>query len=174
MEGNVEYMYLDSEGNVTAGKGKKLPDADSAVVLPFLHNGTSTPASEDEIRAEHDLIARMQADKGRPASYFEQFTFLFLSQSEIDRLVTDHMRGDFKALLRLYPDLGNLPSSAQIALWDMIYNLGPKRLAGFKLLRQAVEDGDWEEAARQSHRLEINDDRNDFVFNLFMDVAEDP
>ena len=174
MEGNVEHMYLDSEGNVTAGKGKKLSDADSAAVLPFLHDGTSAPASEDEIRAEYDLIAGMQADKGRPASYFGQFTSLFLSQSEIDRLVTGHMRGDFSALLRLYPDFGNLPLSAQVALWDMIYNLGPRGLAGFKSLRQAIEDADWEEAARQSHRLKINDDRNDFVFNLFLAAADEP
>ena len=174
MEGNVEHMYLDSEGNVTVGKGKKLSDADGAAALPFLHDGTSTPASKNEIRAEHDLIAGMQADKGRPATYFGQFTSLFLSQSEIDKLVTDHMRGDFRALLRLYPDFGNLPLSAQIALWDMIYNLGPTGLANFKLLRQAIDQADWDEAARQSHRLRINDDRNDFVFDLFMDAAEEP
>jgi GH24 family phage-related lysozyme (muramidase) len=62
----------------------------------------------------------------------------------------------------------------QVALWDMIYNLGPRGLAGFKSLRQAIEEGDWEEAARQSHRLKISDDRNDFVFNLFMDAADEP
>ena len=167
-------MYLDSEGNVTVGKGKKLPDASSAAALPFLHDGTGAPASEDEIRAEHDLISGMVADKGRPATYFGQFTTLFLSQSEIDSLVKDHMRGDFEAMLRQYPGFGNLPVSAQIALWDMIYNLGAAGLAGFQLLRQAIQDGDWEEAARQSHRLKISEERNDFAFDHFMDAAEEP
>lgn len=129
-------------------------------------------ASEDEIRAEFELIAGMEASTEHTAEYYEDFTELYLSQDAIDRLVTDHMRGDFPALLRLYPEFGNLPLSAQIALWDMIYNLGPAGLAGFQLLRQAIHDGDWEEAARQSHRLRISDDRNDFVFDLFMDAAE--
>lgn len=102
-EGNVEHMYLDGGGNVTVGKGKLLPDADSAAALPFLYRGTGTPASADEIRAEHDLIAGMVADKGQPAAYFEKFTTLILSQSEIDRLVIDHMRGDIEALLRMFP-----------------------------------------------------------------------
>lgn len=65
--------------------------------------------------------------------------------------------------------------SAQVAIWDMIYNLGPPRLGiKFPQLQQSILEGDWEEAARQSHRLKISDDRNDFVFNLFMDAAEEP
>lgn len=84
------------------------------------------------------------------------------------------MRGDVEALLRLYPDFGNLPLSAQIALWDMIYNLGPSRLAGFHMLLQAISDGNWEKAALQSHRLRISDERNRFVFDLSMDAAEGP
>lgn len=170
-EGNVEHIYLDSEGNVTVGKGKRLRNPDSAAALPFLHAGTDSPASDSEIRAEYDLIAGMQDEKGQPASYFLQFTTLYLPQSDIDDLVTDHIRAEFEALLRQYPDFGNLPVSVQVALWDMQYNLGSSGLAGFQLLRQAIRDGDWEEAARQSHRLRIGDDRNDFVFNLFMDAA---
>lgn len=166
-------MYLDSEGNVTVGKGKKLPNADSAAALPFLYTGTETLASDSEIRAEYDLIAGMQNERGQLASHFQQFTTLYLSQSDIDDLVTDHIRAEFEALLRQYPDFGNLPLSVQVALWDMLYNLGSSGLAGFELLRQAIAKADWAEAARQSHRLRIDEDRNDFVFNLFLDAAED-
>lgn len=171
-EGNVDYMYLVTKGNVTDGKGKLLPDAESAVALPFRDRTTGNLASKDEIRAEYDLIAGMEASQSRGASYYEPFTNLYLPQSDIDRMVTDHMRGDFEALLRQYPDFGNLPVSAQIALWDMIYNLGPGGLAQFRLLRRATENGDWEEAARQSHRDGPSEERNQFVFDLFMDAAE--
>jgi hypothetical protein len=41
-------------------------------------------------------------------------------------------------------------------------------------MRQAILDGDWEEAARQPHRQDVGDERNEFVFNLFMDAGEDP
>lgn len=97
-----------------------------------------------------------------------------LPQADVDRLVTDHMRGDFEALLRQYPGFGNLPLSVQIALWDMIYNLGSSGLAEFRLLHQAILDGNWEEAARQSHRQGPSEERNRFGFDLFMDAAEEP
>lgn len=70
---------------------------------------------------------------------------------------------------------GNLPLTAQVALWDMIYNVGPPNLrTEFPRLRQAILDGDWEEAARQSHRLGPSEERNQFVFDLFMGAAEEP
>ena len=130
--------------------------------------------SANEIRAEFDLIDAMEGSPTIAASYYERFTNLYLPQSEIDRMVTDHMRGDFDALLRQHPNFGNLPISAQIALWDMINNLGAGGLAGFQLLRQAIMGGDWEEAARQSHRGGPPEERNQFVFDLFMDAAEEP
>lgn len=173
-EGNVDHMYLDTEGNVTVGKGTLFSDADSAAALPFRHRATGDPASEDEIRAEFDLIAGMEASTERGAEYFEEFTELYLLQDAIDRLVTDHMRNDFKELLRQYPDFGNLPLSAQVALWDLIYNLGAGGLAAFRLLRQAIRNGDWEEAARQSHREGPSEERNQFVFDLFVDAADQP
>jgi len=84
------------------------------------------------------------------------------------------MRGDFDDLLRMFPYFGDFPLSAQIALWDMIYNLGPGGLRReFPLMRQAIQDGDWEEAARQSHRGDIGEPRNDYVRDLFMEAAED-
>ena len=56
----------------------------------------------------------------------------------------------------------------------MIYNLGPGGLRReFPLMRQAIQDGDWEEAARQSHRGDIGEPRNDYVRDLFMEAAED-
>jgi GH24 family phage-related lysozyme (muramidase) len=173
-EGNVDHMYLDTRGFVTVGKGMMLPDAASAIALPFRHHATDTLATAAEIRAEFDLIAGMEASQTRGAAYYEPFTTLYLSQADIDRLVEDHVRGDFEALLRQYADFGNLPLPAQIALWDMIYNLGPAGLAQFRMLRQAILDGDWAEAAEQSRRLGPSEERNQYVFDLFMDAAEEP
>ncbi len=173
-EGNVDHMYLDTDSNVTVGKGKLLPDAESAAALPFRDRATNELAFADEITIDFDLISAMEGSQSRRASYYEPFTHLYLPQSDIDRMVTEHMRKDFKALLRQYPEFGNLPVSVQVALWDMIYNLGADGLAAFRLLRQAIEDGDWAEAARQSHRIGPAEERNQFVFDLFMDAAGEP
>jgi GH24 family phage-related lysozyme (muramidase) len=173
-EGNVDHMYLDTEGHVTVGKGKLLPNAESAAALPFILRGTDMRASDEEIRAEYEAIAGMQSDRGKVASYFQEFTTLTLSQSDIDNLVIKHMRSDLGSILRMFPDFSNYPLSAQNALWDMIYNLGPPTFRSeFPLLREAVKNGDWEEAAEQSHREGPREERNQFVFDLFMEAAED-
>ena len=173
-EGNVDHMYLDTRGFVTVGKGKLLPDSASASALPFRVRATDALASDSDIRAEYDLIAGMEASQTRGAAFYEQFTSLYLPQADIDELVQNHVRQDFEALLRQYPGFGNLPLSAQIALWDMIYNLGPRGLAQFRMLRQAILDGDWEEAAEQSNRNGPSEARNRYVFDLFIDAAEEP
>ncbi len=174
-EGSVDHMYLDSKDNVTVGVGTLLPDSESAIALGFRNRATDQLASADEVSAEFDIINAMDGSAERPASDYRPFTQLYLPQADIDRLVGDHMRGDFDDLLRMFPDFGNFPLSVQIALWDMIYNLGPDGLRRkFPSMRQAIEDHDWEEAARQSHRIGPSEERNQHVFDLFMDAAGAP
>jgi hypothetical protein len=50
-EGNVDHMYRGTRGFVTVGKGKMLPDADSAIALPFPNRATNVRATSAEIRA---------------------------------------------------------------------------------------------------------------------------
>ena len=79
---------------------------------------------------------------------------------------------DFDALLGLFPYFGNYPLNAQIALWDMAYNLGVGGLGGkFPSFCKAILAEDWEEAAAQSHREKIAEERNDFVFDLLMEAV---
>ena len=174
LEGSVDHMYLDTEDNVTVGVGTLLATSDAAAALAFRHRDTDELATEAEMRAEFELIDGILGSQERGAEYYRDFTSLYLPQDEIDRLVIEHMRSDFDDLLKMFPYFGDFPLSAQIALWDMIYNLGPGGLRReFPLMRQAIQDGDWEEAARQSHRSDIGETRNDYVHDLFMGAAED-
>ena len=174
-EGNVDHMYLDSSDNVTVGKGKLLSNADKAAALPFQHRDSGNPASADEIRDEFNTIDAMEGSQDIPASYYAPYTHLYLTESEIDRLVIEHMKGDFVAMLLLFPDFGNFPLSAQVGLRDMVYNLGPGRFESeFPMMIQAIKNGKWAEVATQSHRLGPSDGRNQFVHDLFMDAAQEP
>ena len=174
-EGNVDHMYLDSENNVTVGQGTKLNNAEEAAALPFLFRTTRGSASADDIRTEYELLDAMAGSTSFPASYYEQFTQLVLNQTTIDGLVTEHIRGDFDGLLKIFPEFGNFPLPAQVAIWDMVYNLG---LAGFRRkfpnLQDAAREGNWEIAAEESERSNVGDDRNDYVHNLFLDAARTP
>jgi GH24 family phage-related lysozyme (muramidase) len=175
LEGSVDHMYLDTEDNVTVGIGTLLATSDAAAALAFRRRDTDALATEGEVRAEFDLIDGMLGSRERGAEYYRDFTSLYLAQGEINGLVIEHMRSDFDNLVGMFPYFGDFPLPAQIALWDMIYNLGPRGLQrGFPLMRQAIQNGDWQEAARQSHRQDISEERNEVVFDLFMQAAEDP
>lgn len=171
-EGSVDHMYLDTRRNVTVGVGTLLPSADAAAALAFRHRDTNTLASDAEIRAEYDLIHAMEGGQDFGASYYAPFTTLYLPDEEIEPLLYDHMRADFDALLGLFPYFGNYPQSVQVALWDMSYNLGVGGLSHkFPKFCQAIRDEYWEEAAAESHRERIAEERNEFVFNLFMEAV---
>lgn len=51
--------------------------------------------------------------------------------------------------LKLYPNFNDLPGEAQLIIANMMFNLGLPRLSAFKLMKAAVDAGEWDEAANQ-------------------------
>ena len=51
--------------------------------------------------------------------------------------------------VKLYPNFDALPEEAKQIIANMMFNLGLPRLSKFKLMKAAVDAGDWEEAANQ-------------------------
>ncbi len=173
-EENVDHMYLDSKSNVTVGIGTFLPNAAAAAALAFRRNVTEDLASEDQKTTEYDLLDAMTNDGNFTAAHYAQFTNLHLRWDEKKRLVGDHMREIFDALLGLFPYFGNYPQSVQIALWDMAYNLGVDGLSGkFPNFCLSIQDEDWATAALESHRTGIGEERNDHIRDLFLEAADE-
>jgi lysozyme len=48
-----------------------------------------------------------------------------------------------------FPEYVMLTPVRKDVLVEMIYNMGPRRVAGFRMMLQAIREGDWEEAAIQ-------------------------
>ena len=67
----------------------------------------------------------------------------------------------------LYPDYDSFPLPAQVALLDMIYNLGAGGLGKFQQMKSVIEAGQWEEAAGQCRRAGIQQARNDWAAGQF-------
>ena len=63
-EGAVEYMYLDTGGNVTVGVGNLLVSANHAAQLGFVRRASLGTATAAEIQADFDNITRQLAGKG--------------------------------------------------------------------------------------------------------------
>lgn len=168
-EGETDFMYLDTEGRVTVGVGFMMPNEEAAVSFPFL-DFDDNPASAEQKRAEWRKINALA--KGHVASWYEDSTELYLP----DDFISSHLRTlfavNFTELNRIFPEYGDYPSAARIALQDMIYNLGMTNFNNFVKLKAAVNRRDWEAAAGESHRKIRDESRNDAVRDLFLKAAE--
>ena len=168
-EGETDFMYVDTEGRVTVGIGFMMPDEEAAVRFPFL-DFDDNPASAEQKRAEWRNINALA--RGHVASWYEDSTELYLP----DDFISSHLRTlfavNFTELNRIFPEYGDYPSAARLALQDMIYNLGMTKFNKFVNLKAAVVRRDWETAAAESHRKIPDESRNDAVRDLFLKAAE--
>lgn len=183
-EGNVDHMYLDSNGFVTVGIGHMLANAAEAQKLPFLdHQGNK--ASKADIKNDYTAVKKQvrqlqQAQQlyklaQRSAAYYKRFTKLHLSQTEINRQVNKHINTFYKELKRIYPDYDTYPKDARLALMDMIFNLGMTKLRNkFFKLNGAVKAKNWATAAKESRRVNVKPPRNKYVRDLFNKASAIP
>jgi GH24 family phage-related lysozyme (muramidase) len=175
-EGNIEHMYLDSNGFVTVGVGHMIPNASHAAALTFYVTKTAVPATEEQKKAEYEAI--LKESKGKVASWYKSKTSLFMKPADIDALTRKHIESFEKELKNLYsapaypPGFEKFPEEVRLALFDMIFNLGATKLRNSYLsFNLAIAKSDWEKAASQCFRKGIQVTRNNYVKDLFQKAA---
>lgn len=92
-----------------------------------------------------------------------------ISESEASFMLYNDIRSAKTDLLSIFPNFKSLPDEVQIALIDMMFNLGKPRFKGFKKMIEAIRNGDFKEAARQakdSHWCKQVGSRCDDNYNL--------
>jgi GH24 family phage-related lysozyme (muramidase) len=161
-EGLTDYLYRCTGGVVTVGVGHAIPDAASALLLPW-----DAPAAQ----VETDFARVAAAAQGLPAARYQGLTRCRLSARSIDALLLADMEQFSAALTARFPAWNGYPEPAQQALFDMAYNLGVGGLLKFQRLLAACASGDWETAATQCHRGGIGDARNQETCALFRQAA---
>lgn len=170
-EGEVPYMYLDTEGLVTVGVGNMLRDVVAAQALPFVDRKTRKKATKDQIKTDYETVRKQT--KGRLYTFYKPHTKLDLPQVDIDRLLNARIDEFLKLLKGKFPDFDDYPMDAQEALFDMAYNLGvAKLMREFTKFVKAVKDQDWETAAAQCKRGGISETRNRHTRELFEKAAK--
>ncbi|MBV0933333.1 lysozyme family protein [Marinobacterium weihaiense] len=168
-EGRIAHMYRDTRGFITIGVGHLLTSEHDALALPLVHRDSGLPASADTIRAEYRKLATRPYGQRYGASSFAAHTRLDLPDPEIDNLTQRHIAGFHQELGGLYgrAHFSAMPERVQLALFDMIFNLGlPKLQHGFPRFNRHIRNGDWPAAARESHRRGISEARNQHVQDL--------
>lgn len=103
-----------------------------------------------------------------------------MKQANIDAQRDSHIHSFYRELRNIYREsngyknsFDNFPENAQVALFDMIFNLGATRLQNvFVKFNQAVKNEDWSKAAEESYRSDVRENRNDFVKGLLQQLSE--
>ncbi|GGF29305.1 hypothetical protein GCM10011611_39190 [Aliidongia dinghuensis] len=179
-EGCVEYMYLDSKCKVTVGIGVLLPNAAAAKALKFVHQADGKPATDAEKEAAFNAVQKLATPlkKGESnkfgAAHYKKTTTIILPDDEILRL--------FKAMIPQYEAMAKkiffefdaFPVPVKRAILDLVYNMGQTGLDRYQKhgLVKAIEDWDWDQASKLCARSWVNDDRNDWTKERFLEAAK--
>jgi lysozyme len=120
-EGRRKAAYLDSEGVLTVGIGLNL------------ENKTARGRIE-AIGVKYDELCAMQCS---------------LTDAQIDQLFSDDLDTALTDAASRVPDFWSHPDDVQLAMVDMIFNLGGPRFSNFKQLIAALKVNDYLTAAAQ-------------------------
>jgi GH24 family phage-related lysozyme (muramidase) len=181
-EGQETSFYLDDKGNVTIGVGYMVSDRNAVAALSMykvLPGGTPSisPATLLEKQQEYDTIANLGT--GYIAPWYKKHTTLVMTQADIGKLLGQTVDDFYPQLVRIYSktngysaEFDALPDEVQMALFDMVYNLGAAGLSNkFPKFNQAVKTSNWTTAASESNRPKLAVARNQYVKQLFTTVA---
>lgn len=170
------WMYLDSVSQITIGYGFMMPNAEAAVDVDLRHADKKV-AKDDEKRDEWSRLRKISPagkELNYRAEYYRKDAVLFITQEEGQRLMLLKLDGFIRDLRTIYPKFDTFPEDAQVALMDMIYNLGWKVKKVFVNFTKAINDPkgpDWKKAAAQSRRPQLSDARNAEVKHLLLAAA---
>ena len=130
-----------------------------ARVVCIMAKSKSLPAIH---KADHDLAAMLEQHEGRRTHpYRDQVGKLTigvgrnlddrgLSADEIDLLLANDIAIARAGCRALFPAFDGFNSKRKAGLISMAFNLGQTRLAGFRRMRAAINDGNWIGASNEA------------------------
>jgi GH24 family phage-related lysozyme (muramidase) len=157
-EGYVAHMYLCKAGRVTVGIGNMLSSVTAAQALAFVDRTTKNKATAEAIKADYENVAKQTA--GLPHAKYRPHTKLDMLDVDINQLFKRRVGGFETDLRDLYAEYDLFPEDVQLALLDMVFNLGKGGLKKFVNFGKAIEAKDWAKAAENSNRVTSTADRN--------------
>jgi GH24 family phage-related lysozyme (muramidase) len=154
-EGRTNFMYLDTLRFVTFGVGRKIDEngkiSSYGLALPW-RNKDFDRVLEAVILKEFTMIKSHTELAPQGGNAFKAVSTLHVTEADIDEALFE-TTADFWHILQLeLPNLESWPASAQLALMDMAYNLGPNFLGpGWPNFTAAAKHGDFGLAAAHCH-----------------------
>lgn len=182
-EKKINHFYLDSLGKVTVGIGHLIPNKQLVSMVTMYKVVNKLPgqmATSQDKQKEYDTIAKQKI--GYKAEWYAKHTTLTMKDADCTALLNKHVASFYKELTNLYKksngypdDFDKLDKNIQMALFDMIFNLGANRVvAKFPLFDKALKAGDWKKAATESNRPQLDPLRNTYVRNKLLAAVKKP
>lgn len=147
-EGRTHFLYPDGGGTPTCGEGHAVETPEEAVEL----FGALIAAD-----AWHVIRS---APRTLSLHRYEPMTACRIDDAKIDGLRDADVAETERKLDRFVPDWRDWPAGVQDAMRDIVWNTGH---LGFPKMLGAIRTGDWAEAARESHRPQVQPARNDWT-----------
>jgi len=180
-EKKISHFYLDSVGEVTVGVGHLVQNRNAVgnlVMYKVVNNFPTTLASLADKQKEYDAVSRMK--KNYRAEWYGKHTTLVMKNADLTALLDKQINLFYKELSRIYTkangypdDFDKLDNNVQVALFDMIFNLGARKLvANFTNFNKALKAGDWKKAASECNRPQLDPLRNSYVKNKLLAAAK--
>jgi len=180
-EGRFNHLYLDTKGKVTVGVGHLIANRTAIASVNLYKTKSKLPtqlASLQEKQAEYDKVAKLPWGQRYGASTFKAHTTLVMKDADINLQRDKHIDSFYKELTNIYKksngytdDFDKLHKNVQLALFDMIFNLGATKIVSkFPGFNKALKAGDWKKAATESNRPDVNAARNTYVKQLLNTV----
>jgi GH24 family phage-related lysozyme (muramidase) len=172
-EGNVNYLYLDINGNPTIGYGHLVAKVSDAAALPFVLKAGGAVANTVQKQTEWTTIKSKPFGTTYPATYYAPFCTLLLQQADIDNQLSKDLAATEHQLGVYFTNYGKYPQPAKEGLVDMGFTQGVQGLAsGFPNFVAAVKNMDWATAANECNRPQLAASRNLEVMNLFLSAVK--
>lgn len=168
-EGVKDFPYKDTKGIVTVGGGLNVDNFDKYVALDWIHQKTGQRATPDEIKADYDSVKNMPSGNYK-ADFYKKYTDLRLSDVEINKQITDHLKSDLTQIRRSIPNFDKLPAGVQDAIIDIQYNTG--HIEKFPKMIQAIQDKNIRLVAEESHRKDVSQNRNQDMLQKILQIID--
>ena len=174
-EGNPNYVYLDPKYIKSIGRGKNINNVNTFNQVNYKIKGTNDFANEKEKQECYNNFEKwikqnkknLDDEHNFKASYFEDFCDLYIDPNEEKRLHNDHVVQDIPIIKNIIKNYDNLSYEKQLAILDMVYNLGTTKFNNqFTNFIKAANANSEEGMLAEYHRKDISESRNKWTADL--------
>ena len=168
-EGIRNSLYVDTAKNLTIGIGNNFQNIENFMELKLVDITTGHELNTDEKTHLYNSIQTAIANKTFNAA---EFANIQLSEKDINSKFEEQLNSSYRELERKISDFSSLPISVQQALIDMQFNMGSRKFSEryWPNLFNAIRERDWQKAAQESHRIGIQESRQTWTRNKFLDA----